>query len=361
MQSLLFPTLSIGSEKVGVISTDYGASGRFSVINSEVFLSTTGFSNVHSDALARYIDGKVYVINRLNRDNIQVLNPNLGFLTELEFSTESGSNPQDFIKINSEKAYISRYNRSSILIVNPSSGTPIGHIDLSSFNETNSPILDNLPEMNQMYLYEGKVYIQVQRLDRNDESGYFAPNASSQLLEIDTSTDRVIQSYTFQSRNPMSKIQKVELFGDPHLIMALPNRQGFLSKIDGGVEGFNLKTKSFYPKFLYSESEAGGDILDVKIKNDSLGFAFVLDLSLNKYIQSFNPSTGKKISTLAYFPANYGNISGLALSSSGKLYTGESNFSKPGVAIYDTNNDNRRLNQATIDVGLRPFDIIVLE
>lgn len=361
IQTVFFPAIAPGIERAGIVSTDYGSSGRFSIINPEIFTSTQGLSNIHSDALAKYIDGKVYIVNRLNRDNIQVLNPDLGFLTELEFSTESGSNPQDFVKLNSGKAYITRYNRSTILIVNPSTGISTGQIDLSGFNETASGLSDNLPEMNQMYLENDRLYVQLQRLDRNDPSGYYSPNASSLLLEINTSTDKVIQSYTFQSRNPISKIQKTDLFGDSHLVMAVPNKQGFLSKIDGGVEVFNLRTKSFRAGFIYSESEAGGDILDVKIKNDTLGFAFVLDSTFNKYIQSFNPSTGKKISTIAFFPSNYGNISGLALSKNGKLYTGESTFTKPGVAIYDTDNNNLRLNSTPIDVGLRPFDIVILE
>lgn len=361
--ALFLPGFSLNSERIGVVSTDYGSSGRFGTVNGDTFLFVQGLSGIHSDAIAKYIDGKVYIINRLNRDNIQILNPELGFLTELEFSVESGSNPQDFVKINSTKAYISRYNKSSLLIVDPSSGSKTGLIDFSGYCESssNGSALDNLPEMNQMYLDSNQLYLQLQRLDRNDPSGYFSPNASSLLVEIDVNTDKVVSSYTFQSRNPISKIQKMDLFGSPHLVMAAPNKQGFLSQNDGGVEAFNLTTKTFRTGFLYSEIEAGGDILDVKIKNDTLGFAFVLDSGFNKYIHSFNPSTGRKISTIAYFPSSYGNISGLALSKSGKLYTGESTFSKPGIAIYDTEKNNQRLNPTVIEAGLRPFDIIVLE
>lgn len=356
-----FETLS-SSEKAAVITTDYGGAGRINLINTDLFLSTPSFASIHSDAVGRYHAGKLYVINRMNRDSIMVLNPSLGFLPEKEFSVEQGSNPQDIAIINSEKAYISRYNRKTLAIVNLSSNSITKTIDLSTYSETTSTgsTLDNSPEMNKMLYYNNRVYVQLQRLDKNDVSGLFKPNADSYLIEIDPSTDTVSATHTIPFRNPFSKIYKVNFSDGIYLVMAAPGNMGFLSSLDGGVVAFHPETKSF--KILYKETEAGGDILDVQIKNDTLGFAFVVDSNFNKQVQAFNPSTGAKIKTIAHYSNSMGNLSGFALSKTGKLYTGDANFSTPGVMIYDSNKEDYPIiNSRPISLDLKPFEIIVLE
>ncbi|MCB1177140.1 MAG: hypothetical protein KDK36_06125, partial [Leptospiraceae bacterium] len=361
--SLLFA--GSGSERVGIISTDFASGGRFSVLNSDLQYSVPNFVNVHSDAVLRYKNNKVYIINRLNRDNIQVLNPNFGFLTELEFGTGKGTNPQDIQILNESKAYISLYNSRNLLVVNPGNGFIINSIDLSSFSETSSTGsggIDGLPEMAQMFLYNGKLFLQLQRLDKNDVSGFPAPNTHSLLLEIDTSTDKVINAHKTPVPNPVSKIYSINLLGDDYLVMSLAGRLGFISKIDGGIFLFNLRTGQFNNTPILSEAAVGGDILDFVLKSESEGYAFSLDSSFNKYIWKFNPITKEKSTLVAFYPSSLGNISGLALSKTGKLYIGDSNFETPGVSIYDTNGtEPRKLNISPINIGLRPFDMVVLE
>jgi hypothetical protein len=107
-----------GGERIGVVGTDFGSSGRFSVLNQSLNLNFPGFVSIHSDALGKYIDitNKVYIINRLNRDNIQVLNLNLYFITDLQFSTGKATNPQDIVLVSSNKAYITLYNAKTLLL-----------------------------------------------------------------------------------------------------------------------------------------------------------------------------------------------------------------------------------------------------
>jgi DNA-binding beta-propeller fold protein YncE len=360
---LLFPGIQ-GTETVGVISSDFGSGGRFNVINSELLAVTPNSVNIHSDAVGVFSYDKVIIINRLGRDSIQILNPNLGFFTEAEFSVGSGSNPQDIAIVNSNKAYVSLYNRNYLLVIDPSTGGEIKRIDLSSYSETSSTGsggIDNLPESSHLFIEGNSLYLLLQRLDRNDGSGFPAPNTNSYLLEIDILSDRVINIYPTPAPNPISKIYKVNIFSKPYIAMCLPARLGFLSKNDGGIGAFDLTEKKFRSGFLYSETTAGGDITDMVIKSPDIGYAFVLDKSLNKYIHKFNPTTGEKLGVIASYSSSSGNISGLAISSSGKLYIGDSNFSRPGVSIFDTNSGDRKLTPAPIDVGLRPFDIIVLE
>jgi hypothetical protein len=322
-------------------------------------------ANIHSDAVARFIDGKVFIINRLNRDSVLILNPANGFLPEAEYSVGKGNNPQDIVKVNDNKAYITLYNSRNLLVVNPYSGAFIRNIDLGAYTETTSLGIagpDGIPEMSQMYLEGSSLYIQLQRLDRNDPSGIPTPNSDSLLLELNVNTDSVVKTYIFKSRNPTSRMQKITIGSESFLAMCVPNRLGFISKQDGGIIAFSLTTKTFRNNFLYAETDAGGDILGMQIKDENEGYASVLDVSFNKSIQQFNPSTGQRIKTILNFPASAGNIAGLLLTKSGRLYMGDGSFSTPGVVIFDTTKaDKPRLTQGNIDVGLRPFDLVELQ
>ena len=309
--------------------------------------------------------GKVYIITRLNRDSILVLDPSLAFLPQQEFSVEQGSNPQDIAYINSSKAYISLYNRKYILVVNPSSGVILNRIDLSAYSETSSSGstgIDGFPEMSRMALYNSILYLQLQRLDRNHPSGFPYPGEDSYLLRIDTVTDQILGVIKTPARNPFGKMQIFNIGQDPHLIVCLPGKLGYLSELDGGIGAYNLVKGEFRESFLLLESEVGGDVLDMILKSETDGYAFVLDKGFNKTVVRFNPSTGKKTSTIATYTSSAGNISGMALSSSGKLFLGDSGFSNPGVSVYDTNqNPPVLLTPTPLSVGLKPFELEILK
>jgi DNA-binding beta-propeller fold protein YncE len=363
--SLFFPVNGVESEKLGVVTSDFSSGGRFTLIDTASLLPLPSLSNIHSDAVLRYANGKVFIINRLNRDSILVLDPNIAFLPQQEFSVEPGSNPQDIAFINSSKAYISLYNRKYLLVVNPTSGVILGKIDLSAYSESSSggnSGIDGFPEMSRLALHNSILYIQLQRLDRNHPSGFPYPGDDSYLLRIDTVTDQILGVTKTPARNPFGKMQIFTLGQEPHLIVCLPGKLGYLSELDGGIAGYNLAKGEFRESFLLLESEVGGDILDMVLKSETEGYAFVLDRGFNKSIVRFNPSTGKKISTIASYTSSAGNISGLALSSSGKLFLGDSGISTPGVSVFDTNqNPPVLLTPTPLSVGLKPFEMEILK
>ena len=363
--SLFFPVNGVESEKLGVVSSDFSSGGRFNIVDTASLLPLPSLSNIHSDAVLRYANGKVYIINRLNRDSILVLDPSLAFLPQQEFSVEQGSNPQDISYINSSKAYISLYNRKYIIVVNPSSGVILNRIDLSAYSETSSSGstgIDGFPEMSRMALYNSILYLQLQRLDRNHPSGFPYPGEDSYLLRIDTVTDQILGVIKTPARNPFGKMQIFNIGQDPHLIVCLPGKLGYLSELDGGIGAYNLVKGEFRESFLLLESEVGGDVLDMILKSETDGYAFVLDKGFNKTVVRFNPSTGKKTSTIATYTSSAGNISGMALSSSGKLFLGDSGFSNPGVSVYDTNqNPPVLLTPTPLSVGLKPFELEILK
>ena len=353
--SLLLGSVS-GGDKIGIVSSDLSTTGRFSVMTLDGF-QTDFHVNVHSDAVARNYNDRVYVINRLGRDNVQVLNPVVGYLTEAEVSMGSGSNPHD-IAFAAGRAFVSLYERTYLRVLTQDLA-PIGTIDLGYLGETTSAggTPDGLPELSSLFAYNGKIYVVVQRLDRNHPVLTYAPDGLSYLVEIDASSLSVTGTFAFQSSNPFGKLKLVNLQGVDHLVISTPAKLGFNFAIDGGVEAFNLQTRQFRPGFLYTEATAGGDILDVVIKNDSIGYATVQYADFSVSLQKFNPLTGARLAELAFYPASVGFFSGLVLSPDGRLYAGDISSIAPAVRIYDTATD-LQLGTVPIVGGLRPVDLV---
>jgi len=363
--SLFLPQGGSDVEKLGIISTDFSSGGRFSMIDTSSLVALPTLSYIHSDAVIRYFNQKIYIVNRLNRDSILILNPLLGYLPLQEFSMGSGSNPQDIAVVNDSKAYVSLYNRTYLAVVDLNTGQIYKNIDLAVYSETSSTSssgIDGRPEMAKMIIYENILYLQLQRLDRNDISGFPSPNTDSYILKINIITDEIIGVSKTLYPNPFGKMQKITLGSENFIAVCLPARLGFISQLDGGIGALNIATGEFRTSPLYSEKDAGGDILDMVIKSDKEGFAYVLDSSFNKSIQRFNPSTGEKTGTLATYTSNLGNISGLALSQTGKLFLGSAEYNNPGITVFETaNGELRQITPIPISVGLRPFDLEVLK
>ncbi|RKZ05528.1 hypothetical protein DRQ05_06285, partial [bacterium] len=114
-----------------ITTTDY-STGSSSVIWLDAsHTEESNVASVYSDAVSRYYNGLVYVVNRYGGDNIQILDPANNFATVRQFSVGSGSDPHDIAFVNETKAYVSRYNTNDLWIVDPSTGAHTGTIDLS--------------------------------------------------------------------------------------------------------------------------------------------------------------------------------------------------------------------------------------
>src|SRR5262245_44863602 len=115
-----------------VLTTDF-TTGSLSVANLDTRAVTKDVAPVHSDAVMRWFKGLLYVVNRFGQDNIQVIDPAQGYATVRQFSTGNGTNPQDICFVSPTKAYITRYEVTDLLIVNPSTGASLGVIPLGAF------------------------------------------------------------------------------------------------------------------------------------------------------------------------------------------------------------------------------------
>src|SRR5512132_2468918 len=110
------PTVSIAAQTTAYLLTTDFSTGSMSVVNLQSRAVTKDVESVHSDARLRWYDGRIYVVNRLGQDNIQVIDPAAGYTTVLQFSTGNGSNPSDIAFVSPAKAYVACFGNPNLLV-----------------------------------------------------------------------------------------------------------------------------------------------------------------------------------------------------------------------------------------------------
>ncbi len=339
-----------------LVSTTDFSTGSTSSLDPDTRAATPNVQAIYSDAVLRTsgVDGLIYVVNRGGADNIQVLDPCNGFSTVRQFSTGNGSNPHDIVFYTASKAYVSRYDMTTVLIVNPQTGATLGTINLAPYADA-----DGIPEMDQMFLAGNYLCVLLQRLDRNN---YYTPSGTSTMVVIDPVTDTVVdmnpgaggtQPVTLARANPYSEINS-RIAGANSVVYF--SCTGFFGLADGAVVGVDMADVTSQSLIL-NEAAAGGDVLDVEIVSDTRGYAIVATPSFTTELIAFNPSTGAKIGATLYAPGGYDLNDCEPDDLGGVLLLGDRKPTAPGVRCYDLATGAAR--GSLIDVGLPPFDILV--
>ncbi len=331
-------------------TTDYETGSASVIWLDGSYTTDTDVASVHSDAVARYYSGLVYVVNRLEGDNIQVLDPSNGFSTVRQFSVGNGSNPQDIAFASETKAYVTRYETNDLWIVNPSTGGYLGSIDLSQFADS-----DGLCEMSRVIIKGDRLFISIQRLDRDN---WWLPVGDSYLAVVDVTADTLldvdpgtpgIQAIRLSGTNPFSDIQV-----NPFTGMLYLSCVGMWGVADAGVEIIDpiaLETAGM----MITEEAAGGEINDVEVYWSLRGYAILTNASFTTDLICFNPATGV-LDSVIYSPGDY-VLNDIELSPDGELFCSDQTETNPGIRIYDPI-DNSEITSGPISTGLPPFDII---
>jgi hypothetical protein len=332
-----------------ITTTDF-VTGSSSVIwLDSAHTHTNNVRAVYSDAVCRYFGGFVYVVNRYGADNIQILDPANGFSTVRQFSVGSGSDPHDILVINPTKAYVTRYNTNDLWIVNPATGVKTGSISLAGLADA-----DGVAEMDQMARVGNRVFVTVQRIDRNN---YYQPVGDSYVAVIDITTDSLVdvdpvapgvQSIALTATDPFSDIQL-----DPYSGKLYVACVGSFGLNDGCVELVD-PVALLSDGCLVSEAGCGGDITDVEIVSPDKGYAIVVDASFNTVLTRFDVHTGR-CTGVVFSPGGY-VLNDVECSPYGEVFLADRTPTNPGIRIFDIVTDNQTTTNP-IDVGLPPFDI----
>ena len=308
-------------------------------------------TRINADAVVRSAGDRVYVVNRFLGDNLQVLDPTRGFATVLQCTTGAGSNPHDVAVVDAHKAYVTRYGRAQLWVVDPGAaecgGFHRGSIDLSAYADP-----DGIPEMAQMALVGGRLFVTLERLDRGQR---FAPAGRAALAVIDTTTDTVTGTVELSGANAFSDASGIGREpGTGKLLVAEVGR--FFHSGDGGIERvdpFTLTAEGF----LVTEDALGGDVTDFLVLSPTKGYAVVL-LAENpprNALVAFDPSHGTLTRRLLVRPA----LPDIALAPDGSLWVADASVPGPGLRFFDPA-DDRPLTTGVLDVGLPPFAMAFL-
>jgi hypothetical protein len=341
------------AEYAFVTTTDY-SSGSSSVIWLEPgYPVDTHVATVHSDAVARWYGGLIYVINRSGADNVQVLDPADGFSTLYQHSLGNGTNPKDIAFVSPHKAFVPRYNSNLLLIIDTVTGTPLGTVDLSQFADG-----DGLCEMDHVLLRNGILFVSIQRIDRNN---YWMPVGDSYIAVVDAAADTLIdvdpaspgkQGIPLAASNPFTDLK----FG-PDGYTILVACAGLWGSADGGIAMIDPVTMSS-EGFMITESAAGGDINEFEILSGDKGYMIVATPSFTTDIVPFDPSSGTAGPAL-YSPPGW-VLNDIEISPGGELFAADQTATAPGVWIWDTSADTL-LTPSPRSTGLPPFQICFSE
>jgi len=345
-----------------VLSTDF-STGSYSVVDltSRFVFKDIKRGGVGSDAIARFFNGRVYVVNRLPVDSIQIFDPQQGFTTPTTngaLSVDSGSDPQDIAVVNANKAYVSRLGSARLLIIDPTTLTRLGELDLSGLVKPNDS--DGSPDPTYMMVRNGLVYVTLRHIDFNTPSP-MTKVANGEVAVIDPTNDRIRAVIQLNGKNPLSELQF-----SPTLNRILVSSVGDFASDngglnDGGIDAINPDTNTVDAQFVVDEATMGGDITTFALVSRTKGFAVVRDVHSANSLVTFNPSTRQRLNSVVG-PLNV-PVPDVAINSLNEVYlaVADTQTPTPGLRIFDAITD-REITTTPLNVGqLPPAFILFIE
>jgi hypothetical protein len=334
--------ISLADEYVLVVTSDY-STGAYSAITLNGNIIQNDIDNIHSDAVVRFGNGEIVILNRMGRDNIQIVSKKT-YETVLQFSTGANSNPYDAAFYNGQ-IYVLKYALAEIGIYDQQSGTEAGTIDISSFADS-----DGIPEAAGCMIIQDHLYVITQNLARDN---WFAATDTGWLIKIDMSKNTVVDSLLLVVGNPRSMdydsstgILYVSLTGTFF-------NASFAMELDGLVQAINISDFST-AKYLVSEADLNGTITAGRLYGDYY-YAAVNGADSKDHLVKVRLSDGwptKIADSDAY------KLMDLAIDrENGRLYLADM---KNGVRIFNLSDDSEA-SRSNIDVGLPPFSLIIVK
>ena len=192
----LMGTSARAAEVAFVYMTDYFSQavlGTFGV--GQTTVTNVNLPSLHTDVALRAYSGKLYVIERWGKDAVTVLDPNAPNAPLANYSVGNASNPYDLVFESEAKAYVMRYERKNLLVINPANGDSLGTVDLSSFADA-----DGNTEIAGGVLVDTTLYVILQMLDRSGT--YWVPAGLGKVVMVNTKTNQVTGSITLTIDDP---------------------------------------------------------------------------------------------------------------------------------------------------------------
>ncbi len=343
--ALVASPVAAAQSQAFVYCTDFGSGTIGTVQFGPPRTAAANQAVVCSDAVLRFHQGLLYVIERIGCDNIRVLDPANNFSLVRQFSVGNGSNPYDIVHVSPTKAYVSRYETGELWIVNPQTGMKTGEVSLAGFADA-----DGIPEMAQMALRNGRLFVAVQRVDRDQ---FFTPTDSSQIVVVDAATDALVdadpvapgvQGILLPHQNPTTEIV-TDLAGD-----LLVGCTGFYGLNDGGIvrlDPIALAVNAIET----TEAVLGGDVNDVIIGPWNRRFAVISDASFNTVCVAYDRTSGALDGPV--FGTTGFHLADAEMNDRNELWLSDRTPANPGMRVFNAET-LAQLTAGPISLGLPP-------
>jgi hypothetical protein len=306
---------------------------------------------VSSDPVARWAFGLIYVVNRYQADNIQILDPTNSFHTVRQFSVGNGTNPQDIMVVSPTKAFVSLLNAPYLLVCDPSTGTLTDSISLARFADS-----DGNPEAARMWMYGAgsRIFVALQRLVD------FTPTDTSYIAVIDGDADTVldvdqntpgVQAIKLLGRNPNSDL---EWDATRHRLLVCT--VGDYGVLDGGVEAIDPDT---YQDLGYETTEAqlGAQLGDIAVSADGKAYVTISDVDPNggSRLVQYDRDTGAQVGPALFATDNYA-LTDVETNDLGELWVCDRTLTNPGLRVFSTANNTQLAGPIT--TGVPPASVV---
>ena len=308
---------------------------------------------------------KIYQIGRFNIDSVTRFDPVDTSVVDYQISvigdSTDSTNPQSLAFIDDSKAYLTRRNSNSILIVDPTpeieSDFTLGEIDLSAYDT-------DFPNATDAIIVDDKLFVLMERLNdttfSNDNVGYVAVFNTITDTEIDTQQGfNGLRGIALSVTNPTA-LQYNEATGSIYVVGRgnyFENDAVTADFHSGGVEVINPSTYTHQLLIDDGTDESNqGYFVDAQVVSPNLGYLLTYQSFGVTTLRTFNPSNGELTDTPVAGLENV-DITTLALGPDNKLWVGI-NDATPGFMLIDT--ETGEVQAERVVTELIPTDVVFL-
>lgn len=315
---------------VAVANTDYATGAALSLVDLTSKQAFDGFMSLTADPVVRYDGANLWVLERFGADKLHVLDPANGWAEKFAVQLDAGANPQDVV-VKDDKAYVTQYGLSELLVVNTADGAIAKKIDLSAFADD-----DGIPEMAALALAGDKLFVALQRLDQ--ANGFVASN-TSYVVVIDTASDSIVDvdaatpeadGIELPYANPTTGFITARIGGREVLLIGC---SGNWDDTDGGLA--YIDPLALTAAAGISEATFGGEISGLATDSEGRTVVLVGDANFVHTASYFDISTGTKNgNVLQGFDQD--DVGAIAFDSSGDIFAlvgGALRVHDPGITI----------------------------
>jgi hypothetical protein len=331
-------------------SCDFATGGLTEVATDSFEVVRHKLGVVDADSVIRKWGDRFFVLNRFRGSSVVEIDPSSKLEPIWGCSVGAGSNPHDIAVVSDTKAYVSRYDATTLAIVDLSRGPgckdfTTGTIDLSPYADA-----DGVPEMDQMVIVGDRLFVAIQRLDRNS---FFRPAGAGALVVINITNDEIADVIELEVDNPFVESKGLVYDEASERIYVGSPGDLFTDLDDGGIELVDPDTLTS-AGVVISGTDFGGDLTDFALVGSSRGYAVVAGENFEASVVEFDLTTRTTSEALATSPQL---LSDIETTESGALWLADRHCSNPGFRVFDIRN-NTETTSAPIYPGLTPFNLV---